>query len=53
MKFNKVQFVYIDMDYLKKLNEVETEIFYDENNAITKKNRIWEYYFVRCVYQIL
>lgn len=32
MKFNKVQFVYIDMDYLKKLNEVEPEIFYDENN---------------------
>ena len=32
MKFNKVQFVYIDIDYLKKLNEVESEIFYDENN---------------------
>ena len=37
MKFNKVQFVYIDMDYLKKLNEVETEIFYDENNANYKE----------------
>ena len=32
MKFNKVQFVYINMDYLKKLNEVESEFFYDENN---------------------
>ena len=32
MKFDKVQFVYIDMAYLKKLNEVEPEIFYDDNN---------------------
>lgn len=32
MKFRKVQFVYIDIDYLKKLNEVESEIFYDESN---------------------
>lgn len=37
MKFNKVQFVYIDMDYLKKLNTVEPEIFYDENNANYKE----------------
>lgn len=37
MKFNKVQFVYIDMDYLKELNEVEKEIFYDENNANYKE----------------
>ena len=32
MKFDKVQFVYIDMEYLRKLNEIETEIFFDANN---------------------
>ena len=32
MKFDKVQFVYIDMDYLKKLNEIEPEIFFDAEN---------------------
>ena len=37
MKFNKVQFVYIDMDYLKKLNENEPEIFFDEKNENYKE----------------
>ena len=37
MKFNKVQFVYIDIDYLKKLNEVEPEIFFDEDNVNYKE----------------
>ena len=32
MKFSKVQFVYIDIDYLKAMNEADSEIFYDENN---------------------
>lgn len=32
MKFSKVQFVYIDIDYLKAINEADSEIFYDENN---------------------
>ena len=31
MKFSKVQFVYIDIDYLKAMNEADSEIFYDEN----------------------
>ena len=34
MKFDKVQFVYIDIDYLKELNKIESEIFYDANNCI-------------------
>lgn len=37
MKFNKVQFVYIDMDYLKKLNEIESEIFFDAENVNYKE----------------
>lgn len=32
MKFSKVQFVYIDIEYLKAMNEADSEIFYDENN---------------------
>ena len=32
MKVSKVQFVYIDIDYLKAMNEADSEIFYDENN---------------------
>ena len=32
MKFSKVQFVYIDIDYLKAMNEADSEIIYDENN---------------------
>jgi len=32
VKFSKVQFVYIDIDYLKAMNEADSEIFYDENN---------------------
>lgn len=32
MKFNKVQFVYIDLNYLEKLNEIEPEIFFDKEN---------------------
>ena len=32
MKFSKVKFVYIDIDYLKAMNEADSEIFYDENN---------------------
>lgn len=37
MKFDKVQFVYIDMDYLKKLNEIEPEIFFDAENKNYKE----------------
>ena len=37
MKFDKVQFVYIDIEYLKKLNEIESEIFYDANNENYKE----------------
>lgn len=37
MKFDKMQFVYIDVNYLKKLNEVDSEIFYDESRDYTKK----------------
>ena len=37
MKFDKVQFVYIDMDYLKKLNEIEPEIFFDAKNKNYKE----------------
>ena len=37
MKFDKVQFVYIDMNYLKKLNEIESEIFYDAENENYKE----------------
>jgi protein AbiQ len=38
MKFDKVQFVYIDMEYLRKLNEIESEIFFDaENNNYKEK----------------
>ncbi len=32
MKFSKVQFVYINIDYLKAMHEADSEIFYDENN---------------------
>lgn len=27
MKFNKIQFVYIDVDYLKYLHDIDSEIF--------------------------
>ena len=37
MKFTKVQFVYIDISYLKKLNEIEPEIFFDEENENYKE----------------
>ena len=37
MKFDKVQFVYIDMEYLKKLNEIESEIFFDPENVNYKE----------------
>lgn len=37
MKFTKVQFVYIDLDYLEKLNEVEPEIFFDKENENYKE----------------
>lgn len=37
MKFNKVQFVYIDVNYLKKLNEIEPEIFFDKENENYKE----------------
>lgn len=32
MNFDKVQFVYVDIAYLKKMNEIDSEIFYDEKN---------------------
>lgn len=32
MKFSKVQFVYIDINYLEKLYEIEPEIFFDKRN---------------------
>lgn len=32
MKFTKIQFVYIDLNYLEKLNEIEPEIFFDKEN---------------------
>ena len=30
MKFNKIQFVYIDVDYLKYLHDIDSEFFFDE-----------------------
>ena len=38
MKFSKVQFVYIDIDYLKAMNEADSEYFYDENIKEYKLN---------------
>lgn len=32
MKFDKIQFIYIDVDYLKYLHNIDPEIFFDENN---------------------
>ena len=37
MKFDKLQFVYIDMEYLRKLNEIESEIFFDAENKNYKE----------------
>lgn len=37
MKFNEVQFVYIDVDYLEYLNEIESEIFFDKNDPQYKR----------------
>ncbi len=31
MKFDKVQFVYIDIDYLEYLHEIEPEIYFDKD----------------------
>ena len=31
MKFEKVQFVYIDINYLEYLHGIEPEIFFDKN----------------------
>lgn len=33
MKFDKVQFVYIDIDYLEYLHEIEPEIYFDKDNS--------------------
>lgn len=33
MKFEKVQFVYIDINYLEYLHGIEPEIFFDKNEA--------------------
>ena len=49
MKFDKVQFVYIDMSYLKKLNEIESEIFYDAENENYKENQNIDYYIKRII----
>lgn len=32
MKFDKVQFVYIDIDYLEYLHEIEPEIYFDKDD---------------------
>lgn len=32
MKFDKVQFVYIDIDYLRLMHNTDSEIFFDEND---------------------
>lgn len=37
VKFNKVQFVYIDINYLEKLHEIEPEIFFDKENKNYKE----------------
>lgn len=33
MKFDKVQFVYIDIDYLEYLHEIEPEIYFDKDDT--------------------
>lgn len=33
MKFDKAQFVYIDIDYLEYLHEIEPEIYFDKDNS--------------------
>lgn len=35
MKFEKVQFVYIDINYLEYLHGIEPEIFFDKNLNVT------------------
>ena len=37
MKFDEVQFVYIDVDYLEYLHEIESEIFFDRNDPEYKR----------------
>lgn len=37
MKFTKLQFVYIDIQYLEKLHEIEPEIFFDKENKNYKE----------------
>ena len=37
VKFGKIQFVYIDIDYLQKLHEIESEIFFDKGNENYKE----------------
>lgn len=32
MKFDKVQFVYIDVDYMEYLNQIDSEIFFNKSN---------------------
>lgn len=32
MKFNKIQFVYIDVNYLEYLHKIDSEIWFDEEN---------------------
>ena len=37
MKFDKIQFVYIDVDYLRYLHSIDSEIFFDEKNNYEAK----------------
>lgn len=37
MKFDKIQFVYINIDYLRELSKADPEIFFDENNNYEQK----------------
>lgn len=40
MKFDKVQFVYIDIDYLEYLHEIEPEIYFDKDKQKDYRQRI-------------